>query len=122
MVLTKSDLIGCLQNEVRILLHLASKIDRTKLDYRPTPKQRSTAELLKYLTVMGPALVQAGLTELLAEYKSKPEEAKKLIAYGESKADPAVDAATQLLVSGAPVLATCTRTAEAASLPGAVPS
>ena len=59
MVLTKSELIASLQNEVRILLHLASKIDRAKLDYRPTPKQRSTLELLQYLTIMGPALVQA---------------------------------------------------------------
>jgi hypothetical protein len=59
MVLTKSELIASLQNEVRILLHLASKIDRAKLDYRPTPKQRSTIELLKYLSVMGPGLVQA---------------------------------------------------------------
>jgi len=59
MVLTKSELIASLQNEVRILLHLATKIDRGKLDYRPTPKQRSTFELLKYLAMMGPALVQA---------------------------------------------------------------
>ena len=59
MVLTKSELIGCLQHEVHILLHLAGKIDRAKLDYRPTPKQRSIIELLKYLSVMGPFLVQA---------------------------------------------------------------
>src|SRR6186997_825834 len=59
MVLTKAELIGSLQKEVRILLHLASKIDPAKLDYRPTPKQRSTIELLKYLSLMGPALVQA---------------------------------------------------------------
>jgi len=59
MVLTKSELIAFLQNEVRILLHLASKIDRAKLDYRPTPKQRSTIELLKYLTIMGPELLKA---------------------------------------------------------------
>jgi hypothetical protein len=58
MVLTKSELIASLQNEVRILLHLAGKIDRAKLDYRPAPKQRSTIELLKYLSVMGPVLVQ----------------------------------------------------------------
>jgi hypothetical protein len=58
MVLTKSELIESLQNEVRILLHLAGKIDRTKLDYRPTPKQRSTIELLKYLSMMGPTVVQ----------------------------------------------------------------
>jgi hypothetical protein len=60
MVLTKSELLTSLQNEVSILLHLASKIDRAKLDYRPTPKQRSTIELLQYLNVMGPTLVQAG--------------------------------------------------------------
>ena len=59
MVLTKSELIGSLKHEVHILLHLASKIDRSKLDYRPTPKQRSTIELLQYLSVMGPALVEA---------------------------------------------------------------
>ena len=62
MALTKAELIASLQNEVRILLHLASKIDRAKLDYRPTANQRSTIELLKYLTVMGPALVRAAKT------------------------------------------------------------
>src|SRR5262245_41950149 len=59
MVLTKDELIGSLQNESRILLHLAGKIDRKKLDYRPTPKQRSTMELLQYLIVMGPQLIRA---------------------------------------------------------------
>ena len=59
MVLTKSELIASLQNEVRILLHLAGKVDRAQLDYRPTPRQRSTLELLKYLSIMGPGLVEA---------------------------------------------------------------
>ena len=59
MVLTKEELISSLQNEVRILLHLASKVDRNQLDYRPTPKQRSTIELLRYLTIMGPNLIPA---------------------------------------------------------------
>jgi hypothetical protein len=59
MVLTKPELIGSLQHEVRILLHLASKVDRGTLEYRPTPKQRSTLELLQYLTIMGPELVKA---------------------------------------------------------------
>jgi hypothetical protein len=59
MVLTKSELVGSLKHEVRILLHLASKIDRSMLDYRPTPKQRSTRELLQYLSIMGPSLIEA---------------------------------------------------------------
>src|SRR6187399_2742142 len=60
MVLTKDELIGSLKNEVRILLHLATKIDRGQLDYRPTPKQRSSIELLRYLSFMGPSLIAAG--------------------------------------------------------------
>jgi hypothetical protein len=58
MVLTKSELIALLQKEVRLLLHLTTKIDPAVLDYRPMPKQRSTIELLRYLTTMGPALIR----------------------------------------------------------------
>jgi hypothetical protein len=36
-------------------------------------------------------VVQGSLADLLAEYKAKPEEAKKLIADGETKADPRID-------------------------------
>jgi hypothetical protein len=59
MVLTKSELIGALQHEVQILLHLASKADPAMHDYRPTPKQRSVFELLRYMSIMGPELVKA---------------------------------------------------------------
>jgi hypothetical protein len=57
MVLTKEELIAALQQEVRILVHLTGKVDQTKLDYRPTAKQRSTLELLQYLAIMGPTLL-----------------------------------------------------------------
>ena len=59
MVLSKEEVISALQNEIRILLHLAGKVDRAKLDYKPTPKQRTTLELLQYLNVMGPQLLVA---------------------------------------------------------------
>jgi hypothetical protein len=58
MVLTKEELIASLQNEVRILLHLAGKVDNRSIDYRPTPKQRTTLELLRYLVVMGPQIIR----------------------------------------------------------------
>ena len=63
MVLTKEELIASLQQEVRILVHLAGKVDKSKLDYRPTHKQRSTLELLQYMAIMGPtqvAVIKAG--------------------------------------------------------------
>jgi hypothetical protein len=59
MVLTKPELIAALQKEVGILIHLAQKLDDTSTHYRPTAKQRSSLELLRYLTVMGPVLVEA---------------------------------------------------------------
>ena len=57
MVLTKTELVAALHKEVRILLHLAGKLDIAQLDYRPTSKQRSAIELLRYLSFMGPTLV-----------------------------------------------------------------
>src|SRR5258705_6105548 len=63
MVLTKEELIASLRHEVRILTHLAGKVDKSKLEYRPTPKQRSTLELLQYIAIMGTtqvAVIKAG--------------------------------------------------------------
>jgi hypothetical protein len=62
MVLTKPELESALKKEARILSHLAGKLDRSHLDYRPTPKQRSALELLRYLTYMGPQIIQAAKT------------------------------------------------------------
>lgn len=63
MILSKSEFISSLQDEVRILLHLASKIEPSMLDYRPTPKQRSMIELLRYLSLMGPMMIKYGLAK-----------------------------------------------------------
>jgi len=62
MVLTQNELVGALQHEVNVLQHLCTKIDPSMLDYRPTPKQRSTKELLQYLAVMGPVLVKSAVS------------------------------------------------------------
>ncbi|MSR55025.1 MAG: DUF1553 domain-containing protein [Gemmataceae bacterium] len=48
--------------------------------------------LARSFTAAELAIVQASFSELLAEYKAKPEEARKLIAVGDSKADPMLDA------------------------------
>jgi hypothetical protein len=69
MVLTKEELIAALRDEVRILAHLAGKVEQSNLDYRPTPKQRSTLELLRYMAIMGPtqvAVIKAGVFDRAA--------------------------------------------------------
>ena len=61
MILTKDELIHALQNEVRIRLHLISKVDPATLDYRLSPKQRSLLELLQYLVFMPEVHMRAAL-------------------------------------------------------------
>ena len=84
MILTKSELIATLQHEVHILLHLAGKIEPSMLDYRPTPKQRSTLELLRYMAIMGPtqlAVIERGVFDratLSATWSPAEAEAKKM--------------------------------------------
>lgn len=63
MLLTKDELIASLRNEVRLLLHLASKAEPSMLDYRPSAGQRSMLELLKYLAIMGPIHFRGTLAE-----------------------------------------------------------
>ena len=84
MVLTKTELIAALQKEVGILVHLAEKLDAMSTDYRPTPKQRSSLELLRYLTAMGPALLQAAKDGQFdaAAWQAKLEKASTLDIIG----------------------------------------
>lgn len=87
MVLTKEELISTLQNEVRILVHLAGKVDRSKLDYRPSAKQRSTLELLQYMVIMGPEIIRgihAGAFN--GEAWGKAEAAAKAMSFDEALA------------------------------------
>jgi len=39
--------------EIRLVRHIATKIDPQKLDWRMSPGQRSTLELMRYLAVIG---------------------------------------------------------------------
>src|SRR5713226_654462 len=84
MILTTSELIAALQQEVRVLLHLAGKVDRSMLEYRPTPKQRSTLELLQYMAIMGPTqltVIEHGVFDrptLSATWSPPEAEAKKM--------------------------------------------
>jgi hypothetical protein len=61
MVLTKDELLSALRHEIRLVLHLASKVEAAMLEYRPTPKQRSLIELLQYFTLVGPIHLHATL-------------------------------------------------------------
>ncbi len=59
MILRRDECLASLHKEVRILVHLSNQVEAAMLDYRPTPKQRSTMELLRYLVMMGPVLLRS---------------------------------------------------------------
>jgi hypothetical protein len=52
-MITKQQLLDSIRHETEIIKHLATKIPKGGYDYRPTPGQRSTLELMQYMTIMG---------------------------------------------------------------------
>lgn len=56
---TRSQCADSIRHEIRIIRHLARQVPEGTLDWRPTPGQRSTLELLRYLTTC--ALVPASM-------------------------------------------------------------
>jgi len=63
MVMTKPELIASLQNEVRIVLHLAGMVHPAVLDDRPTAVHWSMRALVLWLAMMGPTVVRYALAE-----------------------------------------------------------
>ena len=58
----KAAFLASLKHEAKILKHLAAQLTPAHLDYRPTPAQRSTLELLRYLTIAGSAALEYAIT------------------------------------------------------------
>jgi hypothetical protein len=58
-MLNKSDLRDTMIHEYKLIKQLTAKLPEGSEDYRISPNQRSTMELLRYLTLLGPGLVHA---------------------------------------------------------------
>jgi hypothetical protein len=54
-MITREQFLACVDDEFRICNHLFSKLPEGSMTYRPTPGQRSTEELLRYLSYIGVA-------------------------------------------------------------------
>lgn len=51
-MISKDQLSAAMQRECDICAHLYTKFDQAGFDYRPSPEQRSTLELMQYLSHM----------------------------------------------------------------------
>lgn len=68
---TKENFIKSLENEVRIIKHLGSKVTSEMSEYRPSPVQRSTLELMQYISAVGSGVMKSvllGDTKAWSEY------------------------------------------------------
>ena len=52
-MISKSDLLDSMLHECTVAQHLYAKLSPESFDYRPSTNQRSTTELLQYLSVIG---------------------------------------------------------------------
>ena len=74
---TKQQLTEAMQNEFRIIKHLAEKIPADTEGYRPTEGQRTTLELLQYLSMIFIASAQAIAANDITVFKPFRERAKE---------------------------------------------
>jgi hypothetical protein len=66
---TREQFLKSVGNEIRIIKHLATKIPEGRGDYRPSETQRSTLELLQYLSAAGSTTMKVMLTENVKSYE-----------------------------------------------------
>lgn len=58
-MLTKQEFIDMLADEMRVCQHIATKIDPKQLDFRFSEGQRTTLELMRYLSYCGSGTIAA---------------------------------------------------------------
>ncbi len=68
-MITEKEFEGSIHNEYRLLRHVFSLVDHDKLDYRFSPKQRSTLEVLQYLGSIGGGLTESILAGSMEPFK-----------------------------------------------------
>ena len=58
-MITREELIDSMLEEIRLCKFLGAKVPGDRLDWRPTPNQRSVLELLRYITRAGEGFTTA---------------------------------------------------------------
>ena len=89
---TREQFVESVLTEGQILKHLHSRVPADKLDFRPTPEQRSLGELLAYLPLNAGPLVQAIVAN---DFKPLMEGAEALMAEARKDFVGVIDRETQ---------------------------
>jgi hypothetical protein len=81
-MITKQDLLDSMLHECTVAQHLYSKLTPTSFEYRPSATQRSTTELLQYLSVIGIAGATCMVERDWKRFAPFSERAKAMTADG----------------------------------------
>lgn len=95
---TKASFLKSIALEAKIIKHLVTQIPKGKADWRLTPPQRSTIELIRFLSFMPFASVEFALTQAWDKWEGHESGAKNLQPAGFAKAmDKQMKGITKLL-------------------------
>ena len=81
-MITRADLLNSLLHECTVTQHLYTKLGPASFDYRPSATQRSTLELLQYLSVIGIAGATCMVERDWKRFAPFSERAKTMAADG----------------------------------------
>lgn len=79
-MITKDELLRSMLRECDICAHLFTKVPPGSMDFRFTPAQRSTLELLRYVSFVGIGATRSILANDWAPYQAASKEAATLAA------------------------------------------
>jgi hypothetical protein len=95
---TKAAFLKSIAHEGKIIKHLVTQIPAGQADWRMTPPQRSTLELIRFLSFMPLASVEFAVTQAWDKWEGHEAGAKDLQPAGFPKAmDKQIKAITKLL-------------------------
>ena len=77
-MIEKNELLKSILHECEVCKHLFTKIPQGGLDYKPSPEQRSTLELLRHLSHSALSSTQAILKNDWSDWKRHVEKSKTL--------------------------------------------
>lgn len=77
---TKEEIWNSFSNDFRIIKHLAEKAHADTHNYKPTESQRTTVELMQYISIMGSGILDTILTGKQETFASYVEKGKSVTA------------------------------------------
>src|SRR4051812_28662356 len=75
---TKQQFLKAIKHETKVIKHLATQVPAGQLEYRPTPAQRSTIELMRYLTIGGISATRFAIEQEWGFWDALEAEAKQV--------------------------------------------